>query len=272
MKHPILTSLVFAAAVAHSASPSTDSQVITTAEERTLIGGFQLEDLDMDSDQIELHLVRIGDHGGEALVTVDLEFPFTKEQARMMQARIRKDKSGEGEDVLLKILALVEGDDSTKFTQGRIVAFRAKEGAGHKGPKPPRHRGYWPDEGFIRLDAEAKRSTKLKGTVLDNRELHRLRDDLGNGEAAYGIIGIEMKVKVQVHIRQDNTVFCTVQNPDSGRWTGCHTHVVSLPPEIAGTLEEDGEYIMEAVVAEDALCYGAFWVHARSLKKLPTAK
>ena len=120
--------------------------------------------------------------------------------------------------------------------------------------------------GFAAADAV---SAKVEAKEpLDNRELHQLRRELGGGdEIEKRIKGTEVKVRVKIHIRQDRTVWCTVLNLDKDRGMGCRAHLTGFEPHFSSGLKDDEEYLLEGMIVEDRLCYGAFWVYASRLTK-----
>ena len=121
--------------------------------------------------------------------------------------------------------------------------------------------------GFASADSASAEAEARK--PLDNRELHQLRRELGNGEEIKERIkGTDVKVRVKIHIRQDKTVWCTVINLDEDRGRGCRTHLTGFEPHFSSGLKNDEEYLLEGMIVEDRLCYGAFWVYASRLTKV----
>lgn len=104
---------------------------------------------------------------------------------------------------------------------------------------------------------------------LNNRELHQLRIELGSGQdMVKKIKGTEVRVKVSLHIRQDQTVYCKVLKPDEGRWRHhCAAHLCSFTPNFPEGLKEGEEYLLEGMIVEDRMCYGAFWIYVNKLTR-----
>ena len=121
-------------------------------------------------------------------------------------------------------------------------------------------------------DATADASpAEVKGKKpLDNRELHQLRRDLGAGEKdkMKHIKGTEVKVKVQIHIRQDKTVWCTVLSPDKSKMYRCGAHLTGFEPHFSSGLKDAEVYLLEGMIVENRLCYGAFWIYASRLTRV----
>lgn len=107
---------------------------------------------------------------------------------------------------------------------------------------------------------------------LDNRELHKLRRELGNGEdMSKKIKGTEVKVMVTVHIRQDKTVWCEVLNPDEDGGWGCRAHLTGFEPHFSSGLEEGEDYLLEGMIVEDSIDFGAFWIYSSRLTRAEQA-
>lgn len=105
---------------------------------------------------------------------------------------------------------------------------------------------------------------------LNNRELHQLRMELGGGnDMVKKIKGIEVKVKVSLHIRKDQTAYCKVLKPDEGRWRHhCAAHLCSFTPHFPSGLKEGEEYLLEGMIVEDRIDFGAFWIYANKLTRV----
>ena len=104
---------------------------------------------------------------------------------------------------------------------------------------------------------------------LNNQELYGIRMKWrANADEITGIKGAAVKLKVQIHVRQDNSVWCSLIAPDGKTWDmGCRAHLDNIIKDTYD-LKEDEVCMIEGVIAEDALCYGAFWVDVKKLTKL----
>ena len=107
---------------------------------------------------------------------------------------------------------------------------------------------------------------------LDNQELYEIRMKWrGNADEITGVKGKAVKLKVQIHVRQDNSVWCTLITPDGKTWDmGCRAHFDNIT-KATYDLSNDELCLIEGVIAKDALCYGAFWVDITKLTKLEKA-
>lgn len=125
----------------------------------------------------------------------------------------------------------------------------------------------WLLPGFAAADGTSAGSEGKK--PLDNRELYQLRIELGSGDKMVKKIkGIEVRVKVSIHIRQDQTVYCKVLNPDGGSWRRhCAAHLCSFTPHFSRGLKEGEEYLLEGMIVEDRMCFGAFWIYVNKLTR-----
>ena len=104
---------------------------------------------------------------------------------------------------------------------------------------------------------------------LDNQELYQIRMKWrGNADEITGVKGKPVKLKVRIHVRQDDSVWCTLVTPSGESWTvGCRAHLDNITKDTYD-LKNDEVCLIEGVIAEDALCYGAFWVDVNKLTKL----
>ncbi len=125
----------------------------------------------------------------------------------------------------------------------------------------------WLLQGFAAADGTSAGSEEKE--PLNNRELHQLRIELGSGnDMVKKIKGTEVRVKVSLHIRQDQTVYCKILKPDKGRWRRhCAAHLCSFTPHFSRGLKEGEVYLLEGMIVKDRIDFGAFWIFVNKLTR-----
>ena len=105
---------------------------------------------------------------------------------------------------------------------------------------------------------------------LNNRELHQLRLELSQGGHGHGenvskrIKGTEVKVTVKLFIRPDKTVTCTVLDPDKNGSLYCLANLAGFELH---NLKHGEIYLLEGMIVEDRIDFGAFWIYASRLTR-----